>query len=99
MRSEPGQVCERQAAGVHMHVTPLDASRGRRKYLAGIKQPRGVERTLQALLLCQITLGKHDRHQVALFHAHTMFAREDATDLDAKLQDFAAERFRSLKFA
>ena len=69
------------------------------KTLPGIEQAAVVEGAFEPLLLGEIGLGEHRRHQVALLHADAMLAGEHAADLDAELEDIRAECLRSLELA
>ena len=64
------------------------------KHLARIEQTLGVERTLQPLLLGEIDVAEHFRHEVAFFDADAVFAGQHAAKLDAQPQDVRAEGFR-----
>ena len=70
-----------------------------REHLAGIEQPVGIEGAFQPLLLGQIDLVEHLRHQVALLDAHAVLAGQHAADLDAEAQDVGAERLGPLQLA
>jgi hypothetical protein len=59
----------------------------------------GSKAHLSALLLGEIGLAEHRRHQVALFDADAMFAGQHAADLDAEAQDVGAEGLRLLQLA
>jgi hypothetical protein len=69
----------------------------RRKHLAGIEQTLFVERAFDALLVLEIDLGEHHRHQVPLLDPDAMLAGEHAADLDAQLEDVGTERLRALQ--
>src|SRR4029450_9243485 len=62
-RSEPRNVRERHPARVHVQAAELGAAMQGRKHLAGIEQPLVVERAFEALLLGEIYLREHRRHQ------------------------------------
>ena len=66
--------------------------------MPGLSRP-WVERAFQALLLVQIRLVEHHRHQVALLDAHAVLAGQHAADLDAEPQDVGAERLGALELA
>src|SRR5262245_34199044 len=95
--SEPRNVRERHLAGMHMHAAKLSAAVQCWKHLAGIEQALVVEGAFEPLLLGEISLAEHRRHQVTLFDAHAMLAGEHAADLDAQPQDVGAERFGTLE--
>ena len=82
------------AAGMDMHAAELGAAMQCRKHLAGIEQALVVERAFEPLLLIEIDLGKHHRHQIALLDADAMLAGQHAADLDAQPQDIGAELLR-----
>ena len=63
----------------------------RRENLTWIEQPLVVERAFKSLLLIEIGLGEHRRHQVALLDADAMLASEHAADFDAELEDIGTE--------
>jgi len=65
---------------MHMHTAELCTSAQGRKDLAGIEQQLGVEGAFDPLLMVEIDLGEHLRHQVALFDADTMLPRQHATN-------------------
>src|SRR5260370_20565165 len=67
LQSKPRKIGKRQLAGPHMHAAELGAPVECRKHLAGIEQAPLVERAFEALLLGQIKVRKHRRHQIALF--------------------------------
>src|SRR6266699_4440461 len=97
--SEPRNIRKRYPPGVHVHAPELGAAVQRRKHLARVEQTLVVEGAFEPLLLLEVSLGEHGRHQVALFHAHPVLAGEHAADLDAKLEDVRAELFRTLELA
>ena len=59
--------------------------------LPGLSRPLASKAHLSALLLVEVDLGEHRRHQVALLDADAVLAGEHAADLDAELQDVGAE--------
>src|SRR5690348_8098016 len=67
--------------------------------LAGIEQAARIEGAFQALLLIEVDLVEHGRHEVALFDANAVLARQHAADLDAKTQDVRAEFLSALELA
>ncbi len=81
---------------MHVHAAEFGAAVQGRKHLAGVEQALRIEGAFQALLLVEIDLGKHFRHQVALLDADAMLAGEHAAELDAAAQDVGAESFRPL---
>ena len=78
---------------MNMHAAEFGTAVQGRKHLARIEQALRVERAFQALLLGEIDVAEHLRHQVALLDADAMLAGENAAELDAKPQDIRAERF------
>ena len=70
-----------------------------REHLAGIEQSLVIECTLESLLLLQVCLAEHFRHQVTLLDADAVLAGEHAADLDAEAQDRGAELLGPLQFA
>src|SRR5260370_24966803 len=81
--SEPRKFGERELAAMDMHAAKFGAAMQGRKYLAGIEQALRVEGAFQPLLLVEIDLAEHLRHQVALLDADAMLAGEDAAEFDA----------------
>ena len=69
------------------------------KTFPGLNRPSVVEGAFEPLLLVEIGLGKHRRHQIALFDADAMLAGEHAADLDAEPQNIGAELFGALELA
>src|SRR3989442_7390624 len=98
-KSESRNVRKRRLAGMHMHAPELGAAVQRGKHLARVEQTLVVESAFEPLLLGQIDLGKHRRHQIAFFHADPVLAGEHSAHLDAKLEDFRTEPFRTIEFA
>src|SRR5882724_9985252 len=84
---------------MHMHAAELGAAVQYRKHFSGIEQAVRIERAFQPLLLIEIDLAEHFRHQIALLDADAMFAGQDAAKLDATAQDVGAEGFRPLHLA
>ena len=76
-----------------MHFAVFGTAMQRRKHLAGVEPVLGIEGAFQTLLLLQIHLGEHFRHQVAFLHAYAMLASQHAADRDAKTQNIGAEGF------
>src|SRR5258708_3002043 len=99
LRSKPGEIGKRQLAGPHMHAAELGAGVQGRKHLAGIEQAAFVERAFEALLLGEIDLGKHGRHQIALLDPDPMLACQHAAHLHAEPQDVGAESLGALELA
>ena len=83
-------------AAVDVQAAELGAAVQLRKDLAGVEDLGGVEGALDALLLVQVVLVEHHRHQVAL-DADAVLAGQHAADLDAQLQDLGAERLGALE--
>jgi len=67
------------------------------KYLAGIEQALLVERAFEALLVGQIDLGKHGRHQIALLDSDPVLAGQHAAHLHAQPQDIGPEGLGALQ--
>ena len=67
--------------------------------LPGLSRPLASKAHLTPLLLVEVDLGEHRRHQVALLDADAVLAGEHAADLDAQLQDVGAERLGALQLA
>src|SRR6185437_13643095 len=97
--SKSRKVRESEFAAMHMHAAKFGAAMQGRKHLAGVEKPLRVEGTFEALLLIEVDLGKHLRHQIALFDAHTVLAGQHAAELDAGPEDVGAEGFRPLDLA
>src|SRR5262249_6435692 len=97
--SEPRQIGEARLAAVDVDAPQLGAAVQRREDLARVEQRIGVEHALHPLLLGQIRLVEHCRHEIALLDADPMLAGEHAAYLDAKLQDVRAERLRAFELA
>ena len=55
-----------------------------REHLAGVEQALRIESAFQTLLLIQVDLVEHRRHEVAFFNADAMLAGKHAPDLDRK---------------
>ena len=84
---------------MNMQPAEFGAAVQLRENFSGIEQAFGVERTLHPLLLIEVDLREHHRHQVALLHADAVLAGEHAADLDAQLEDLGAEFLRLLQLA
>ena len=82
-----------------MHAAKFGTAMQRREHLAGIEQALRVERAFQALLLVEIDLAEHLRHQVALLDTDAMFAGQHTAKLDAAPKDIGAKGFRPVHFA
>ena len=82
-----------------MHAAEFGAAVQLGVDLAGIEQALGVEGAFEALLLIEVGLAEHHRHQVALLDAHAMLAGENAADFDAQPEDIGAESLRALQLA
>src|SRR3954452_15364720 len=94
MGSGPGP-----AARPGMTVALSRPSPVQREHLGGIEQPRWVEHGAHAHLLLQVLRVELERHQVALFDADAVLAREPAADLDAEFEDVLARCFGLLHLA
>src|SRR5262245_28460587 len=97
--SEPRNVGKRQLPGAHMHPAELGTAVQHGEDLSRIEQAVRVERAFQALLLIEVDLAEHGRHEIALLHADPVLAGQHATDLDAKSEDFGAERLGPFELA
>src|SRR6266404_4423124 len=97
--SKPRKFGESELAAMDVYATQFCAAMQGRKYLAGIEQALRVEGAFQTLLLVEIDLVKHFRHQVALLDADAMFAGKHAAEFDTDPQDIGAECFRPLDLA
>src|SRR6185295_18166836 len=98
IRSKARQVCKGQPALFDMHVSLFDAGGQRRKDLSRIEQTTRIKGAFEALLLREIRLAEHNRHQLALFQTNAMFAGQDAADLDAEPEDVCAKGFGTREF-
>ncbi len=67
--------------------------------MPGLSRPFVVEGAFEPLLLLEVGLREHHRHQVALLDADAVLAGQHAADLDAELQDFRAERLGLVELA
>src|SRR5438105_3567140 len=94
---ESWNIRERHPARMHVQAAELGAAMQGREHLAGVEQALGVEGAFEPLLLVQIDLGEHRRHQVALLDADAVLAGQHAADLDAELQNVRAEFFGALE--
>src|ERR1700754_2680287 len=83
--SKPRNVRKRQPAAVDVHAAEFGAAVQSRKHLSRIEQARRVEGAFQPLLLVEIDLAEHLRHQIALLDADAMLAGQHPADLDAEL--------------
>lgn len=82
-----------------VHAAELGAAVQGRKHLSGIEQALRVEGAFQTLLLVEVDLAEHFRHQIALLDADAVLAGEHAAELDAGAQDVGAEGFGALDLA
>src|SRR5437762_6557250 len=64
--SKPREFREGELASMDVHAAKFGAAMKRRKHFARVQQSLRVEGTLQPLLLVEIDIAKHLRHQVAL---------------------------------
>ena len=71
---------------VNMHAAKLGTAVKLRENLAGIEKLLGIKCALHPLLLLQIILGKHFRHQVSFLHSDTVFTCKYTANLDTKLE-------------
>ena len=76
---------------MHMHAAKFGAAMQNRKYFARVKPALGIECAFQALLLTQVSVAELDGHQITLFHADTVFARQHAPYLYAHAQNIRAK--------
>src|SRR5579883_2998688 len=90
--SKSRNIRERQLAAGNVHAAELGATVQRRKHLAWIEQALRIEGAFEPLLLVEVDLGKHRRHQVALLDADAVLAGQHAANLDAELEDIGTER-------
>src|SRR5690349_20706919 len=79
-----------------METPQLGAAMQLRKDLAGIEQPIGVKGAFEALLMGQIAVVEHRRHQIALFDADPVLPSQHAADLDTKLKDIGPKSLGAL---
>src|ERR1700738_4503719 len=84
---------------MHMHAAEFGAAVQSREYLAGIEQALVVESAFEPLLVVEIGLREHRRHQIALLHANAVLAGQHAADLDTQPQNIGAELLGALEFA
>src|SRR5579871_287689 len=80
--SKPGNVRKRQLAAADVHAAQFRAPGQRRKYLTGVEQPLVVKGAFQALLLVEVGLREHRRHEVALLDTDPVLAGQHAPHLD-----------------
>src|SRR5690242_19721008 len=80
---ESRQVGKCHASGMDVHAAEFGAAVQGRKHLAGIEQAFVIEGTFEPLLLIEIGLRKHRRHQVALLDADAVLTGQDAADFHA----------------
>src|SRR6516165_10890829 len=98
-QSESLQVGKRHSPSMDMHAAELGTAVECRKHLARIEQATAVEGAFEPLLLREVGLAEHDRHEIALLHAHPMLTRQYASYLDAELEDLRPEPLGALKLA
>jgi hypothetical protein len=67
---------------MNVQAAELGAAVQLRENFSGIEQAFGVEGTFDPLLLIEVDLREHCRHQVAFLDADAMLASEHAADLD-----------------
>ena len=82
---EPRQVWKPHLPAVDVHAAELGAAVELGEDLAGVEDLGRVEGAFDALLLIQVVLVEHHRHQVALLDADPVLAGEAAADIDAEL--------------
>src|SRR4051812_45749999 len=82
-----------------MHAPELGAAMQRGEDFAGIEQTAVVESAFEPLLLGEVDLAEHCRHQVALLNADAVLAREHAADLDTESEDLGPELFGLVELA
>src|SRR6516165_2231917 len=98
-QSESLQVGKRHSPGMDMHAAELGTAVECRKHLARIEQATAVEGAFEPLLLREVGLAEHDRHEIALLHAHPVLAGQYSPYLDAELEDLGPEPFGALELA
>src|SRR3954469_13795066 len=91
--SKPGEFGKGEFAAMHVHAAEFGAAVKGRKHLARVEQALCVERAFQPLLLVQIDLAEHLRHQVPLFDSDAVFSRQHAAEFDTDPQYISAEGF------
>src|SRR5215212_11283950 len=96
--SKPGKFRKGELAAMDVHAAEFGAAVKGWKHLARVEQALRVERAFQPLLLVQIDLAEHLRHQVPLFDPDAVFSRQHAAQFDADPQYISAERFGPLHF-
>src|SRR5689334_15002013 len=74
-----------------MYAPELGAAVKHREHLAGVEQALRIEGAFEPLLLVEVRLRKHRRHEITLLDAHAVLAGEHAADLHAKPEDICAE--------
>src|SRR5262249_52518982 len=97
--SKPRQVREARLAAVDVDAPQLGAAVQRRGHLGRAEQWIGGGHALHPLLLRQIRLAEHRRHEIAFLDADAVFAGEHAAHFDAELQDIGAERLGAFELA
>src|SRR6476620_1030201 len=84
----------RQLAAVDVHPAHFGAAMQQRHCLAGIEQAFGVERALDRMKALELGRGELRAHLIDLFETDAVLSGDRTTDLDAKLENPRAERFR-----
>ena len=84
---------------MHMHAAEFGTAMQGRKHLAGVEQPLRIEGAFDPLLLIEVDLAEHLRHQVALFDTNAMLTGQNATEFDAGPQDIGAKRLGAFDLA
>src|SRR6185437_5637860 len=87
----------RRSALRHRANANFAAALARRENLAGIEQPRRIERVAHPAHQRQIRLAKQQRHQPILFHSHAVLASDCAAHLDAETDNCVGRRNRALE--
>src|SRR5262249_10946643 len=97
--SKPREIGKGGVAAMDVHAAELGTAVELREDLAGIEQALRIEGAFQSLLLVQVDLVEHRRHEIALLDADAMLAGEHAAHLDAIAQDVRAEFLGALELA
>src|ERR1700761_287273 len=92
--SEARQLGKRDPARMHMHPTEFSATAELRKHLAWVEQAFRIEGAFQPHLLIEVDLVEHRVHEIALFDADPVLARQNAANLNTQSQDFGAKFLR-----
>jgi hypothetical protein len=98
-RSEPLDIGERHAPGMHVHAAKFGAAMQLRKHLAGIEQALFIEGAFEPLLLGEVDFSEHGRHEVALLDPNAVLARQHATHFDAQLENLRSKGLGALELA